>query len=166
VFGAPQPEPAFSTPCPEPERGWQVIDESRASRETRWRAVRYARSQSSFGGAWSVPIDRRRGTSDPTRLVLNISFTGDVGRHEEAIREWWGGALCVSNASISATDLARVESEIETEIEDLLWALGNAAKGTVEITVPVDDGLQRRFDRRYGPGVVEVNARLRPVVEN
>lgn len=36
-------------------------------------------------------------------------------------------------------------------------------RGRVEIGVYVEDGLQVRFDERYGEGVVLVGAFLRPV---
>lgn len=173
-----QPDPStddrerLSTPCPEPDGGWRVVDESMTSREAMDAAIEHARSQRSSGGVWldqsinpafdEEPIDEAR-ANDPARTVLNLSFTEDLDRHEAAIRELWGGPLCVSEATISAIELAEIRAEVEAEVDDLLFSSADEVHGHVEIGVPVDDGLQQRFDERYGAGVVEVRAQLRPV---
>jgi hypothetical protein len=33
--------------------------------------------------------------NDPTKLILNVRFTSNLNEHEQAVREVWGGALCV-----------------------------------------------------------------------
>lgn len=166
-------EPAqFETPCPEPEGGWRVVDESLTSDESLDSAIAHARSQIDVGGVWvdqsinpalaEEPNDETK-ANDPTKLILNVSFTDDLKQHEDAIRERWGGALCVSRAPISAADLAEIRGEVEAEVGDFLFSAIDEVRGRVEIGVPVDNGLQARFDERYGPGVVEVQAQLQPV---
>jgi hypothetical protein len=175
---APEPEGAepddtqFDTPCPTPAGGWGVVDEPTATQEAMDRAAAYARSQPDVGGVWldqsinpaaqREPIDEEA-MNDPRRLVLNLSFTGDLARHEAAVRQVWGGALCVSEAPASAAELAAIRSEVEAEIGAFLWSSVDETTGRVEIGVAVDDGAQERLDERYGPGVVEVQARLQPV---
>lgn len=170
-----EPEPArSSTPCTEPQGGWRVVDAAKASDGAMQAAIDYARSRPTFGGAWvdqsinpaldQEPVDESR-ANDPTKLVLNITFTDDVAHHDEAIREIWGGALCVSEAAASAAELAEIRAEVEAAVGQLLFSSVDAVRGRVEVGVPVDGGLQQRFDERYGPGVVQVRAQLRPVDE-
>ncbi|HVM02548.1 MAG TPA: hypothetical protein VM263_07740 [Acidimicrobiales bacterium] len=170
-----EPEPArSSTPCAEPQGGWRVVDAAKASAGAMQAAIDYARSRPTFGGAWvdqstnpaldEVPVDEAR-ANDPTKLVLNLTFTDDVAHHEEAIREIWGGALCVSEASASAAELSDIRAEVEAAVGQLLFSSVDAVRGRLEVGVPVDGGLQQRFDERYGPGVVQVRAQLRPVDE-
>lgn len=171
-----QPAPAergqtpASTPCPAPEGGWGVVDGSTTSDASLQAAIDHARSEPTVGGVWvdqsinpavdGVPRDESR-VNDPSRLVLNVSFTGDLGRQEGALREIWGGALCVSKASRGAVDRARIRAEVEAEVATLLFSSVDEIAGRVEIGVPVDDGLQQRFDERYGTGVVSVQPQLR-----
>ena len=165
-------QPRFSTPCPEPEAGWKVVDESATSEQAMQAAIEYARSQSTVGGVWmdqsinpvfdENPIDESR-TNDPATFILNVSFTGDLEAHEAAIRELWGGLLCVSEAPVTAAKLAEIRAEVEADVGDFLSSSINEVEGRVEIGVAVDDGLQERVDERYGSGVVDVQAQLRPV---
>lgn len=161
----------LSTPCPEPEGGWQVVDSSTATEESMQAAIEYARSQPTVGGAWvdqslnparDEPANESS-ANDPTMLILNVAFTDDLERHEEAIREIWGGALCVSQARMSAAELAGIRAELEADVSNILFSALDEVRGQVQIGVPVDDGLQQRLDERYGPDVVEVQAQLRPV---
>lgn len=172
------PEPShdedrFATPCPEPEGGWQVVDPSRTDDAAMQEAIGHANAQPDVGGVWldqsinpaarEEPIDEER-MNDPSKLVLNASFTGDLARHEAALREWWGGPLCVSEARFSRGELEDVRREVEAEVGDrMTYSALDEVRGRVEIGVQVDDGLQQRMDERYGDGVVVVDAALRPV---
>lgn len=162
----------FATPCPEPVEGWAVLDPDTTSDAAMEAAIEYARAQPEVGGVWvdqsinpafdQDPVDESR-ANDPTRLILNISFTDNLAEHEQAIRERWGGPLCVSEASFSHTELTEIRTEVESEVGDVLYSSLDEVHGRVEIGVTVDDGLQERFDSRYGDGVVDVRAQLRPV---
>jgi hypothetical protein len=55
-------------------------------------------------------------------LVLTIRFTGDPNVHEAAIREIWGGALCLATAPVSEKDLLALQGDALSEIADALGA--------------------------------------------
>lgn len=163
----------FATPCPEPEGGWRVTDPAKASDEGMQEAIAYAEAQPSIGGVWldqsinpatqGDQIDEER-MNDPTRLVLNATFTGELSTHESAMRERWGGPLCVSLAAASMAELEEIRQQVHAELGDrMTYSSIDVVEGRVEIGVIVDDGLQERFDERYGDGVVEVDSALRPV---
>ncbi|MBW3549121.1 MAG: hypothetical protein KY452_13455, partial [Actinobacteria bacterium] len=111
-------------------------------------AIEYARSQPTVWGVWmdqsinpvfdEDPIDESR-TNDPTRSILNVSFTDDLEAHEAAIGEIWGGPLCVSEAPVSAAELAEIRAEVEADVGDFLSSSINEMDGRVEIGVVVDD---------------------------
>ena len=48
------------------------------------------------------------GGFDPAAFVLNVTFTGDPAEHEAALREIYGGPLCVSGAERSAAELEAI----------------------------------------------------------
>lgn len=136
-------------------------------------AIEHARSQPDVGGVWvdqSInPASREAqpdetATNDPTRLVLNVTFTGDLERHEDELRARWGGALCVSGAAASMADLEVIRREVEEEVgRRMTYSSIDEVTGRIEVGVYADDGLQARFDERYGEGVVLVGPMLRPV---
>jgi hypothetical protein len=171
----PGPEFEISTPCDEPEGGWAVVDESTATDEAMNAAIAYAGEQSDYAGLWldqsineelaTASDDEIEGiANDPTRLVLNVSFTGDVERHEAELRDFWGGALCVVLAERSEADLLAIQQELHEEYEGLLSSGVDTQAGRISAQVIVDDGsLQTELDERYGEGVVVLHSALRPV---
>lgn len=170
---APDDRDRFATPCPEPDGGWQVVDPETATDEAMQAAMDHARGQPDFAGAWvdqSVnpaagrePVDEMA-MNDPTRLVLNLRFTRDLDRYEAEVRERWGGALCVSQARASMSELAAIRREVEEELaRRMTHSSIDEVTGRIEVGVYADDGLQARFDDAYGQGVVFVGALLRPV---
>ena len=166
-------EDRFATPCPEPDGGWRVVQTTTATDAAMQEAIAYAQAQASIGGVWidqsinpaageEQPDEERM--HDPTQLVLNATFTGDLAAHEAAMRERWGGALCVSAASASAAELEEIRREVEAELgARLLYGSIDVVAGALDLGVTVEDGLQERFDARYGEGVVRLDAALRPV---
>jgi len=161
---AEQPEPDFATPCPEPEGGWAVVDPATATRAALEAAVEQARRREDFAGVW---VDNSEALyDDPTKVVLNVRVTGDVGAAEVDLRETWGGALCVSSGNHTAAELRAIQDEIDDEMigTNQFLSSGQAeSEGVVHLQVYVEDGLQAELDDRYGPGVVAVTARLQPV---
>lgn len=163
----------FATPCPEPDGGWQVVDAERATDQAMQDALAHAQAQPDFAGAWiDQSINPASGSdrpdeaamNDPTRLVLNLRFAGDLERHEAEVRRRWGGALCLSEAAASMTDLEQVRQEAQEMVGDqMLFSSIDEVTGRVELGVVVDDGLQHRMDDRFGEGVVLVTGALRPV---
>jgi hypothetical protein len=161
------------TPCPEPAGGWVVVDPATATFDAQTAAAEYAQGQPSLGGLWvdqSInpaladgfdPGDEER-ANDPTRLVLNASFTGDLARHERELRAIWGGPLCVSEAAHSQADLMEIEASIPDEGRLASWV--DVITGTVHADyLLVDPEVQAELDRRHGPGVVVLSSWLQPV---
>lgn len=143
--------PDFSTPCPEPEGGW-IVDASHAGEEDQQRAFRVASRLDDYGSSY---IDTPHG-------VVNIRVTGDLAAAEKAVREVWGGGLCVRGATHTDAELARIQRELTDAVPHPL----GASRGEDEVTVLVvhDDGsLQRSVDERYGEGMVVVESALVPV---
>ena len=159
----------LTTPCPTPPGGWQVADPSKLDQGP---ALEYAHVQPDFAGAWldqsinpaaSQERPDEEAMNDPSKLVLNLRFTGDLPRHEAEIRARWGGALCVSEADRAAQELERIQQELTEELEPLSSGI-STVQGTVGLTVPVaDPSLQASLDERYGEGTVVVTGLLRPV---
>jgi hypothetical protein len=97
----PEPTPApprATTPCPPPPGGWGVVDATTATDQAQNAAVAYAQAQpdyvavwvdSSMNPAWAmkdseITADTPWMFNDPTKLILNVRFTGDLERHERA----------------------------------------------------------------------------------
>lgn len=169
----------FSTPCDEPPEGWAVVDEATATEEAMTEAIEYASSQPDHAGTWldqsiNPALSGDTGiadeqieaaANDPTKLILNFRFTGDLERHEQELREIWGGALCVTRAAHTEAGLQDVQRQIHDELgSDVLGSGIDVTIGYVELMVVFDDGsLQRKLDERYGEGVVRVHSALQLV---
>lgn len=163
----------IGTPCEEPEGGWAPVDASRSGHEAAGRAAQLARKEPDFSGVWFDYY----GDTDPAAdsdeeaygdIILNVAFTGDLARHERDLRETWGGPLCLVQHERTYRELRAIQRELEDVAQELdLEILGSSTdevQGTVEITVTAIDTEKRaRLEERYGPGVIEVDARLRPV---
>lgn len=170
---APSDEDLFATPCEPPAGGWAVVDESTATDAAMQEALGLAAAEPDYVGAWvdqsinpasdSLSDEELElAMNDPTKLVLNVMFTGDLDRHEADLRAVWGGALCVSAAERTEADLLSILDEVTT-VDGVLGGSPDPRTGTVQVEVIVDDGLQQRMDEEYGPGVVTVHAALQPV---
>jgi len=162
----------LSTPCDPAPGGWAVVDPATATEAGQQAALSYARGQNDFAGAWvdqsinpASQDDARdeEAMNDPTRLVLNLRFTGNLTRHEAEVRDVWGGWLCIVEAERPLAELLRVQEELPESL-DVLSSSVDEVRGVVEVSVVVaDDDLQQSLDDRYGTGVVEVTGALRPV---
>jgi hypothetical protein len=169
-----EPPPA-ATPCPPPPDGWGVVDPATATEEARNAAVAYAAAQPDYAAVWvdssmnpahtmkesELNADTLWMLSDPTKLILNVRFTGDLERHERALRTVWGGALCVSLGERTAAELEDLRVRLHEELVPL-GSLVDEFAGQVHLEVIVDDGLQAELEKRYGPGLVRVSAALVP----
>jgi hypothetical protein len=99
--------------------------------------------------------------NDPTKLILNISVTGNVEEAEADLRTTWGGALCVSKAQHTERELAAVQGEISRTPGLLSIGMG---RDVVDVGVIWDDGsMQVDYDAKYGAGTVNVRSALQPV---
>jgi hypothetical protein len=171
--------PDFTTPCPEPEGGWAVVDPSRAGEEDFAAAAAYAESQPDRVAVWvdypgdpsPEEVDQAGAEGRPVLQILNATFTGDVARHEEELRALWGGPLCVAESeSRSAAELEGIRAEAEAAVEGelglrMLWSSGPGVEPAIEIGVVADPGgeAQAALDERYGAGTVRLFPALRPV---
>ena len=143
------------TPCEPPSGGWAVVDAATRRDEAMQRALADAAAEPDYGGAW---VDQSinpasddghggRDSNDPTKLVLNVMFTGDLERHEAELRAVWGGPLCVSSAPRSQGRAARDPGRPDRASPACSAATPNDRAGTLEVSVVIDDGLQARMDR-------------------
>lgn len=171
------PEPmTFSTKCTEPEHGWQIVDESRATLEALNAAADIAAQMDGYAVTWvddtlvppvpanTDPADGLRHYAVHTsRNILNVAIRGDVAAAETRLREVWGGALCVVTADHTAAELDALVQEI---VQEYGWAVGSdTMTGTIYLSMPYDrDGtLQQELDDRYGEGRIVVQSALEPV---
>lgn len=171
--GAVGPEPDFSTPCPRPEGGWKPVDPATTNQAALEAVDARARQHPDTAGTW---LDQSAepgwsGLNDPAQLVFNVRTTGDTAALEAELREVWGGALCVSEATRSSQELQAIADEIRTEHAEVEGGTGDVAGANVDesrqmVVVDVyvtDPDLQARFEEDYGAGVVEQLPWLTPV---
>lgn len=171
-------ETDFSTPCPEPAGGWRVVDEAATTVESMDAAFSLAATFDDYAASWmdqspnpaatvkegADPETREMAMNDPMLSIVNVRVTGDVSAAETALREVWGGMLCVSPATHSAGELDRVLAELTRTVPGILGG-GVAGRGDViDVGVVYDDGsIQRELDAKYGAGLVRVSSALVPV---
>ncbi|MEU6426600.1 hypothetical protein ABZ860_11915 [Microbispora sp. NPDC046973] len=175
---APRDRSDLTTPCPEPVGGWRPVDPAKATERAMEAAIDKARKLPGYAAAWldQSYLDEIKGfdsqdprwveryANDPERLVLNLRFTGDPNVHEAAIREVWGGALCLSRARHTEAELRALQERAQKEIKDVHFASINERAGYVEIGLwVVTPRLQREVDEKYGKGLVVLEGFLKPV---
>jgi hypothetical protein len=161
---------AFASPCPTPEGGWKPVDPAKATEKALQAAMRIARKSPRYAGTWvdqsylgDGPIKEFE-ANDPTKLVLNFMFTGDIEGHEQRVRKVWGGALCVSPAKRTAAELNAVQRKVNKEIQGIQSSGVSVFENRVDVTVfVVTEELQQKLDSRYGPGTVRVWGVFEPV---
>lgn len=165
-----------STPCPEPDGGWRVVDESLVSPEAMQAAFERASELDGYGSAWMDqspnPASERELTdpevesllNDPALTIVNVAVTHDLPAAEAALREVWGGMLCVSQVERTEAELVAIQQELHEEAPGGILSTGITGTDLVlEISVVFDDGtLQHELDERYGEGVVRVHSALSP----
>ena len=166
--GAPSGGDDLATPCPEPAGGWQPVDPETATEAAFQAATRRAHQVEGFGGLWidqQIPDDEitEWNANDPKRFVLNVTTAGDVAAMETAIREVWGGSLCVSRVAHSAAELAEASRNLP-EIPGLLSSSTDVVAGQVILDLLVArEGLQRELDESFGEGTVRLVGALEPI---
>ena len=155
-----QPDVDFSSPCPKPAGGWRAPEPERATPETQDQALRLGARLPGFGDAWID--DLGAATQEPLNILEEGVVVARRGA-ERALREVWGGPLCVTKTKRSQAELAKVRRELQ----DTPRMLGSGyGRGKVDLMVVYDDGtLQTALDRKYGRGLVRVDSALRPYSE-
>ncbi|GAA4963480.1 hypothetical protein [Kineococcus glutinatus] len=166
------PAAGFDSPCPEPAGGWRAPDPARATEETLQAALTRAERLDGYGGSWidAPPVSGEPRPDpeddpalDPANQVLNVSTTGDVAAAEQALREVWGGPLCVSTARRAYADLLTVQADLDRR-EGLLQSSIDVVTGeVVGYFLVARQSLQEELDATHGAGVVRLEAVLHPV---
>ncbi len=173
--------PDFTSPCPEPAGGWVDIEPGLASERDFERGSSRARRLPDFVVLWvryvgnPTPEEMEQfdleGKPYPQRIV-NVIVTDDAGAAEGAIREVWGGPLCVTRREgHTEKELMAIRAEAERWLEEevglqMTWSQeGPLGRGAAEVGVWIDPGGagQAALDGRYGPGMVRLFPALRPV---
>ncbi|WP_134767242.1 hypothetical protein [Nocardioides sp. 1609] len=156
----------FATPCPEPDGGW-VVDPSLATERDVDNAFRVARRLEDYASSFvDLSLDPRTPEEmvqgppirGPVPTIVNVSVTSDPQAAEAAIREVWGGGLCLGEASHTQADLARVQRQVGE-----LPGMTSSGSGddVVDLGVVYDDGsIQAWVDQEYGAGLVRVTGAL------
>ncbi len=171
----------FATRCAEPAGGWVPVDPATTTRDALASAHRVAENLPDYAISWadqsinprwgdSQELDGSEGSlevelamNDPVHTILNVAVTADIVGAEAAVREVWGGALCVTEFAHTQQLLRRVAKELRELPGILSSGYGNIGNA-VEISVVHDDGsIQAWADEEYGPGVVVVTSALEPV---
>jgi hypothetical protein len=159
----------IKTACPEPAGGWESPNPALSSESDQINAIQAARQEPDFAGAWIDNLGEVSEFGDQSHVVLNVAFTGDLGVHEQQIRESWGGPLCLTQREHTLDRILEIQSELSGEVGrelgiEIIASDASETRSVVEISVVViDAATQQKIDERYGEGTVEVTARLRPV---
>jgi hypothetical protein len=124
--------------------------------EQRAAAVAYAAAQPDLGEIWMSDHER----------VLNVSFTGELPRHEQAIRALYPGPLCVVETPASAADLEairrRLYADAALEAQQIQVLQSWKSRGKLHVLVVAARQEQvGQLRNRYGPHVA-VTSWLRP----
>jgi hypothetical protein len=169
-----------TTPCPEPDGGWRVVDVTMTTDAARQAVFERAASIDGYSSAW---VDQSRNPAslvdpstvtdsleweldmnDPLLTIVNVTVVGDPAAAEAELRRVWGGMLCVSTAERSDAELQQVIDELVATTDGWLEIGRAGTEEHIVMLVVRDDGaLQDRLDAEYGDGVVSVSSALVPV---
>lgn len=167
------PPPENSAPvsaCAEPEGGWPIPDPSKTTLEDQERAFSTINRSEGFSDGWVgwlIPADEITETSsnNPENFIINVLTTGDVTATEAAIREVWGGKLCVAPAEHAHT--ARELNQIADEISGthgVESVASDTRAGNVEVGAWVaTEQLWRQLTDEYGAEVIDLQGLLEPI---
>ena len=172
--GPPQPNPdedgdQFAPPCPEPQGGWVDVDPAMAGDDDRIAAMHVAENIASYAGIWIGYLEEPVDEQAPGEYVVTVAFTGDPTVHEPAIRQAWGGPLCLTSVKHTFAELRRAQRDLgdggaERLGLQMTWSDVDITANRVELgAVVFDPSLQVALDEAYGDGVVHVEPALRPV---
>lgn len=173
----------FDSPCEAPEGGWVPLDPATTTADALSSAHRVAEALPDYAISWgdqsinphwqetqdlhesggTPSLEVQQAMNDPAYTILNVGVTDDVAGAEAAVREVWGGPLCVTrfvNTHARLREVAKDLRELPGGLDSGYGSIGN----TVEISVIHDDGsIQAWADEEYGEGVVALTSALQPV---
>ncbi|WP_150461291.1 hypothetical protein [Nesterenkonia ebinurensis] len=171
----------FTSPCPEPEGGWEVEDPERTTDETLQQTQQSAEQLPGYAGLWvdnspnpvtaedvneaaaegEDTLELEEQLNDPELLILNVQVTEDPQGAYNTLREQWGGMLCISEATFTEDELNSLQEELEVPGANSLSV--DTTSNQLSVQVLYDDGtLQSQIDEHYGPGVVVINSAMQP----
>ena len=166
-YDAPPAEDApHETTCREPAGGW-VVDPWRVGMADFEAAVRAARRFDGFAGSFvdtsrdprspeQMDQDFSDGSDDASWWIVNVAVTENPVAAEAAIREVWGGGVCVTTSKVTERDLRVVQRAIhDADVPGLLSS--GVDDDAVHLGVVHDDGsIQAWADEKFSEGFVEV----------
>lgn len=175
--GPPQPYPdedgdQFAPPCPEPQGGWVDVDPAMTGDDDRIATMRVAENIASYAGIWIGYLEEPVDEQTPGEYVVTVAFTGDPSVHEPAIREVWGGPLCLTSVEHTFAELRRTQRDLGNGGAERLglqmtWSDVNIMANRVELgAVVFDPTVQAALDEEYGVGIVYVEPALQPVTRS
>ena len=147
---------SYTTQCPEPPGGWTDVDPATSTNAALHRGYGVAEALPDFTAVFA--------DTQHEAPILNVLVTGDIDAAERAVREVWGGPLCVGAADHTAAEL----EQIQRELGSAPGFTGSAVEAaSVVAWVWYDDGtLQHQYDGAYGSGTVRVFSLLEPYKGN
>jgi hypothetical protein len=160
---SPRPHQMEPSPCPEPAGGWRPSDPSKAGLRDREALISYAHKQPDFAGIWLSWPDGPPTTDlvdEGKHSVFNVTFTGDLDRHERAARKLWGGALCVAKAERTLDSLKRdqralgdAQAEAVAAGVQILGSDASEQRNRLEVRTYIADEYARQWiAQRVQPG--------------
>jgi hypothetical protein len=170
------PAPDFTAPCPEPDGGWAVRDDSRITMADQQAFSEHVNAQpdvaaswvdQSVNPAWTGPgpfgEDVARQLNDPAQTILVVAFTGDLDRHRAELEAMWGGMLCVTQMEHTRSELADVQMRLANDPDlDVLGTATVEMANRVEVfVIAADDATVTLVHDRYGD-LVDVRGALQP----
>jgi hypothetical protein len=161
--------PDRRTECSEPPRGWFAdVDDGRVDTWASEALDEYLLSQPDFVDLWldSSPHpdfpDFPPGRPLPGESVLNVRFVRDATAHAAAIREIWGGPICLSEGGLPHIEIEQLRDRAVAELDGVIAASTDPVGGYVQVVVVVAALDQGELDRQYGTGRVRLVGALQP----
>ena len=166
-YDAPAAEDApHETACPEPAGGW-VVDAGRVARADYEAAMRTAGRLAGFASSFidtsrdprspeQMDQDSGDGADNASSWIVNVAVTTDPAAAEAAIREVWGGGVCVTTSTVTQRELRGVQRAIHgADVPGFLSS--GVDDGAVYLVVVHDDGsIQAWADDEFSDGLVRV----------
>lgn len=172
----------FTSPCEEFHDEAELEDPDLVSEEQMHEALAVAEQADGYAGSWidqslnpnaeedindpdldeEERLELEASLNDPEYVILNVQVTQDPDTAYDAIREEWGGMLCVTEVERGHEELRDIQQALMS-LSVVQSAYEQPVENSVIVDVDYDDGtLQSQFDETYGEGTVQVVPRLQP----